>query len=590
MLRPAATAGTFVLDAEGAPGFEITVRTTPAVPFDAQATPAAGGVCELIVRPTAEASLEELAVELSPTGAGTTCLQPEARVLSLGGFELGWRGAVALGTLLDEGEGRASLTGLGVALQGARLALVLGAGHANGDFPAFSTDGQRLTLTFTPQRPLAAGERFRVLMGLADDVAAVLADYGAALGRDARPLGEAPTGWNSWDYYRGGITMDACAAEMAAINASPLRGKLRYFVIDMGWENCWGDWRPNRKFPEDPADIAGAIKAAGFAPGIWVAPLQASTYVPWVRDERDCFCQGADGDAIVGQGNGACVLFDPTHPRTVQWLHDTFSGLREAGFELFKVDYLYRAYFDSMATLHDPTVGKAAAARRFLEIIREAIGPDAHLLSCGAPLPCALGLADSARISADIHNFWGHVRHSAIQIAGTHWLNGRAWVNDPDFALIRCAQTSADRYQNPPYTRRPYNDPNDFWLAGDDATWTELHTWLSLVHLCGGSIFASDSIARLNERGLAALAHLLSHPAPAPAVPLDLVDAVPPRLWLATAGEQSCLGVFNWEDEAAEVELPANAPTAATDYWTGEKVSLGRSVRLEGRSALVVEF
>ena len=65
---------------------------------------------------------------------------------------------------------------------------------------------------------------------------------------------------------------------------------------------------------------------------------------------------------------------------------------------------------------------------------------------------------------------------------------------------------------------------------------------------------------------------------------------MPPRLWLATTGERSHLGVFNWEDETAEVELPGHAATAGTDYWTGERVSLGRSVRLEGRSGMVVTF
>jgi alpha-galactosidase len=356
----------------------------------------------------------------------------------------------------------------------------------------------------------------------------------------------------------------------------------------MGWENCWGDWRPNRKFPGAPAAIAAEIKAAGFAPGIWLAPLQASTYLPWLRDERDCFCRGGDGEPLVMQGHGSCLLFDPTHPRTEQWLRETCVGLREAGFELFKVDYLYRSYFDAMTTLHDPTVGKAAAARRFLEIIRAAIGEEAHLLSCGAPMPCALGLADSARISTDIHNFWGHVRNSAVQIASTQWLNGRAWVNDPDFALIRCHETSADPFLNVPHPRRPYTDPRDFWMAGEDASFAELRTWLSLVHLCGGSLVASDSIARLNAQGVAALAHLVEHPAPAPAVPLDLLTATPPRLWLASGEVQSALGVFNWEDEPAEIELPGNTPATGVDYWTGEQVALGKAVRLAGRGSLLV--
>jgi hypothetical protein len=593
VLQPATTPGRFIQPAtDRAPAIEIAARVSPSVPCDVSWSPAAGGLCEVVlhVNGAAGTRIEEVALALSPAGATQTLLSRQARVLLLGGFEVTGRGAADLGTRLDEAQGTVTLSGLGAVFQDAGFALLLGAGFPNADFGAVTTDGRQLTLTFRPGRTLGNSEEFRVLLGTADTAGELLAAYGASLGRHARPVREVPTGWNSWDYYQGGITMDACRAEMAAINASPLRGKLKHFVIDMGWENCWGDWRPNRRFPEDPAQIAGEIKAAGFSPGIWLAPLQASTYLPWLREERDCFCRNADGDPIVTQGHGTCLLFDPTHPRTVQWLHDTCTCLREAGFELFKIDYLYRSYFDSMATLHDPTVGKAAAARRFLEIIRGAIGDDAHLLSCGAPMPCALGLADSARISTDIHNFWGHVRNAGMQVAASQWLNGHAWVNDPDFAIIRSRETSADPFLNPPHGRRPYADPKDFWMAGDDASFTELQTWLNLCHVCGGSLVASDSIARLNARGVAALQHLLDHPAPAPGVPLDLMDATPPGVWLATDGARSSLGVFNWDDEPAEIELPGNTPAEGADYWTGARVSLGRSVRLPGRGSMVVRF
>lgn len=593
MLQPAAEPDCYELTTrDGTSLARVRVRLTPHLPVQCEATAAEGDLSELTihVRGAAGARLEKVAVEVSPATATSPALSRQARVLLLGGFEVSARGSVELGARLDEGEGQAVMDGLGAVFQGDGQALLIGAGHGNADFSAISTDGRQLTLTFKPRRLLCADECFRVIVGTGAAAQPLLDSYGACFRRHARPTCGAPTGWNSWDYYQGGVTMDALGAEMAAINASPLRGRLKYLVIDMGWENCWGDWRPNRKFLDDPAAIAAEIRAAGFSPGIWLAPLQASTYLPWLRHERDCFCRDAEGQPIVTQGHGACLLFDPTHPRTVQWLQETSAGLRQAGFELFKVDYLYRSYFDSMTTLHDPTVGKAAAARRFLEIIRGAIGEEAHLLSCGAPMPCALGLADSSRISTDIHNFWGHVRNAGIQVATSQWLNGQAWVNDPDFAIIRSRETSDDPFLNPPYARRPYTAPNDFWMAGEDATFEELQTWLNLVHVCGGSVVASDSIARLNERGIAALEHLLAHPAPAPAVPLDLMETVPPRLWLATDGDSSTLGIFSWEDEAAEIELPGNAPSEGVEYWSGERVKLGKTVLLEGRRSLVVKF
>jgi len=218
-----------------------------------------------------------------------------------------------------------------------------------------------------------------------------------------------------------------------------------------------------------------------------------------------------------------------------------------------------------------------------MEIIREAIGDDAHLLSCGVPLPAAFGLADSARISTDIHNFWGHVVGSALQLSVAYWLSGRVWVNDPDFALIRSPQTSDDPYLNVPYQRSPATGAGG-WMAGDDATFEELKTWLTLVHLCGGSLFASDSLPRLNALGWDTLERLYAEPS-APARPLDLFETTPPRLWLA----EGRLGVINYADEPAEIPLPGNTPTRATDFWTGETVALGSSVLVPAHGSVLVK-
>jgi hypothetical protein len=227
-------------------------------------------------------------------------------------------------------------------------------------------------------------------------------------------------------------------------------------------------------------------------------------------------------------------------------------------------------------------------ARRFLQIIRAAIGDDAHLLSCGAPFPAALGLANSARVSTDIHNFWGHIKNAAIETSALYWLSGRTWISDPDFALIRCVDTTDDPLLNVAHNRTPYTG-GGFWMAGDDATLDELRTWLSLVHLFGGSVFLSDSIAHLNDLGLSTLLPLLESSC-TPARPLDLFEATPPRLWLSDGPDGFTLGVFNWGEAATEVALPKCIPASAHDFWTGEPRALSGSVALPPRGSIMVHW
>lgn len=532
--------------------------------------------------PRGAVRVERLGLALTMGEAGRPFLARGASLMALGESLGAGRRVTGLGELLEAGAGRVTLHAIGALLTAQDGALLIGVGGVTPDFPCFITTGETAEFVLEAGHQVTGPVEYRLVIGLASDPFVLLDGYGDLLARGGRRVGEVPTGWNSWDYYQGAVTMDAIRAEMAAINASPLRGRFKYLTIDMGWENCWGDWTPNRKFPATYGEIAGEIRSAGFEPGIWLAPLQASTYLPAARHDREMFCRRADGEPIIAPGRTSYLLLDPTHSRTERWLHDLCSELRQAGFSLFKIDYIYRDYLDMISQFHQPEVGRAAAARRFLEIIRQAIGDDAHLLSCGVPLPAAFGLADSARISTDIHNFWGHIQNSALQLSVAYWLGGRVWVNDPDFALIRCPQTSDDPYLNVPYQRTPYTGEG-FWMAGDDASFEELRTWLTLVHLCGGSLFASDSMPRLNQLGWDTLQRLYTEPS-TPARPLDLFDSSPPRLWLA----EGRLGIINYADEPAEISLPGNAPSRATDFWTGEVLTLGSTVVLPAHTSLLL--
>ncbi len=107
-------------------------------------------------------------------------------------------------------------------------------------------------------------------------------------------------------------------------------------------------------------------------------------------------------------------------------------------------------------------------------------------------------------------------------------------------------------------------------MSGPEASFSELRVWLTMVHMSGGEVFLSDSLARLNAKGFAALAKLFPV-RKTPARPLDLFLNSPPRFWL-TGGKRPRLAVFNWEDAPSPITVPAglDLPSEGKDVWTGE--------------------
>jgi hypothetical protein len=483
--------------------------------------------------------------------------------------------------------------GPGVALR-SRLALLLGKtvrtpallwglGSPAEDLAIFMVGEGRLRAGFEVNRALLGPASFPLLVAADADPLKLLDGYGKALSAFARPRSPAPSGWNTWDYYAGAVTMNDVRRELTALVEAQMSNRVRYIVLDMGWEQAWGEWTPNRRFPATFREIAQEITAAGFIPGIWVSPLQCHQYAPLGRHRQDLLVRGNDGyPALVGQHG----LFDFTQDDVVHILRHWFGEMREAGFRLFKLDYVYPEYLDAMAVYADRRRGRAGVVRHGFEAIRQAVGEDSHILNCGGPVEATLGIADSSRATIDIHTFWGHVKHNGRQLSARLWQHGRLWTIDPDFALVRCARTSKDRYRNALYTHRPLVEGQSHWLAGEEASLGELQVWLTQVYLCAGSVFLGDSVARLTPAGVSALAKLFP-PLPEAARPLDLFLNPIPRFWLGSDGRRQVLGVFNWSDQSTEVGLPRgiDLPTKGTDVWTGKRIELGLETRMKPRSA-----
>lgn len=465
--------------------------------------------------------------------------------------------------------------------------ILAGVGALADDLSFFQVDGKALDAGFEPRRVLTRDEKYVLAFGAGDDPIDLLGTYGRYLSSFARRRQPSVAGWNSWDYYGASVGMDDLRAEMAAIKATPLADKLTHFIIDMGWWADWGENVPNRRFLASFRSIAKEIEDAGFVPGIWHAPLLASPWSRAGRHRQDLFVQAENGGpATVGES----AILDWSNPEVIEQMKGFFRSLRRAGFGYFKLDYIYSDAIHQSGTRHDDTRGAFAIIRNGFRAIREAVGDDGYILNCGAARECSVGIADASRISTDIHTFWGHVWHNTREIACHLWENGNLWNIDPDFALVRSKETTDDPFPNYIYRHRPWEDRNHFWMAGPEASFEELKVWLTVVHLVGGDVVLSDSIARLNRTGIAALGKLFPRMDQS-ARPLDLFHSTIPRFWLGQSGRRQRLGVFNWDDEARPISVPAglDVPSEGTDVWTSRRVRLTEKTVMPPRSAYLLK-
>jgi len=465
--------------------------------------------------------------------------------------------------------------------------LLAGVGDMSEDFSFLSVDGKTLEAGFEPERALKNETSYCLVVATGSDPLDLLDIYGRYLSRFSRTHAESVAGWNSWDYYGGSVTMADLRKEMAAIDESPLKGKLTHFVVDMGWWTDWGDFQTNRRFPARPRAIAKEMAEAGFVPGIWHAPLQCSPWSYLGRHRQDLFVRDEQGAPQTSGGN---AILDWTKPEVLQILHDWFSGLYKAGFRYFKLDYIYTDAVRQMTRRADDTIGLAAVIRNGLTTIRDAVGEDSYILNCGAARESSVGITDASRISTDIHTFWSHIWHNSREIACHLWENGNLWHIDADFALVRSPETTDDPFPNYIYNRRPWSNRNHFWMAGPEASFEEMKVWLTVVHMTGGDVVLSDSIARLNATGIGALGKLFPRMTSA-ARPVDMFVNPTPRFWLGRSGKMTRLAVFNWEDREAPIVVPKgiDLPASGVDIWTDKRVAVGEKTAMAPRSAYLLK-
>jgi hypothetical protein len=277
----------------------------------------------------------------------------------------------------------------------------------------------------------------------------------AALPRPPRAAGERIVGWCSWYNLYAYVNEDNVLAHLHAAARARERGlPLRVFQIDDGFTPEMGDWLELKpQFPRGVRPLLDDIRAAGFTPGLWIAPFMVGNrsrlyqeHPDWVVRDR-----ASGGPLVQWQLYGETrwhkrseeyYVLDTTHPQAFEYLRHVFHVWRQAwGCEYFKTDFMHYGsdHGPARAVWHTPGMTRIEIWRRVAEMIREELG-EATWLGCGCPLWPAAGLVDGIRVSSDVGVTWqGSLAAESLlrDLPLRSFANRILWQADPDCVLLR---------------------------------------------------------------------------------------------------------------------------------------------------------
>ena len=271
-------------------------------------------------------------------------------------------------------------------------------------------------------------------------------DFAEAFARASgvKGLRPAPSIWSSWYQYFDQVTEADMDENLEAIIERQV--PVDVVQLDDGYQAEIGDWLElSDRFRSLPGTVE-RIRQEGLRAGIWIAPFLVGSQSRLAAEHPDWLVRDSDDlpvQALRNWGQDTHPL-DVTHLDVREHLARVFGWFTEIGIDFFKIDFVYAAALTGQR--HDGHLTDEQAYCDGLDQVRAAIGPDAYLLGCGAPLLPSVGKVDGMRVSADTAPEWAP-EHGDMSLAGgasaelsviaRSYQHGRYWVNDPDCVLLR---------------------------------------------------------------------------------------------------------------------------------------------------------
>jgi hypothetical protein len=355
-----------------------------------------------------------------------------------------------------------------------------------------------------------SSENFYLYLG--PSLPKAMAEYSGTL-PSRRKLNPKPTpvGWNSW-YELWNKVKPQDLVSNARIFADLFQPRIPdanlpgFVVLDDGWQQAWGDWYPNNKFPRGIAALADELGDHGFQMGIWIAPLLVAKGSRTARLHPDWLVQGANYSHPT---TGEYGVLDVTHPEAAAHLQRTIERIVSWGIKLIKIDFLFAG------TIEGKRYAKATgteAYERALSLIRAAAGTNTELLAVGAPPIPTMSYVDGWRVGGDI----------AFTPSVIGW-------PPPTFAFIaNQARSVAGRY---PFCLATLCDADPILMRAPlPEHEVQVGSWV--VAAAGGALFLSDDLPKLTaERVFWGLgpAQVRAAISGRPALPLSFVPPYVPK-------------------------------------------------------------
>lgn len=292
----------------------------------------------------------------------------------------------------------------------------------------------------------------------------------------------------SW-YYRGPyFNRQDLDGLLDGLRKTEPRVPIQSVQIDDGYCHTYGDWLiPNERWPGGMEAAFGAIREAGFLPGVWVGPFMVGNRSELYRDHPDWVVRDHDGRPIPEwkrfdgtHHDQEVYALDASHPDAFEYLRTVFRTMRQWGATFFKTDFMDWGLKDTAKVRrHDTRRTSVQVFRDVLQMIRDQIGEESYWLACISPYAPFVGFADGMRIANDVGSTWseGGIGNMLHESETDQYFNNVLWQNDPDALYLR-----------------------HFHIGHDDAAIRALAYWHGIL---GGSINTSDSFHLLRPDRLA---------------------------------------------------------------------------------------
>lgn len=315
-----------------------------------------------------------------------------------------------------------------------------------------------------------------------------LMDEYTALCSPTRPPAPKINGWCSWYNYYTAVSEEIVSTNLSALESSKL--PLDCFQIDDGWQQAIGDWlTPNNKFPSGMENVCSKIQAAGFRPGLWLAPFICVPSSALYKDNPSWLLRDQRGRPVKAGFNpgweGFFYALDFYAPGVQEYLAAVFDQVQnEWGYSMLKLDFLYAA-----ALMPRQGRSRGQVMCEVVDFIDQHTR-NSFTLGCGVPLGPAFGRFDYCRIGSDVGPYWQDylkylaypervsTENSLTSTIGRMHLDGRMFRNDPDVYILRDGVKGVNENRLDQHQRQ---------------------TLFFLNNLLGGLIFFSDRFDELNN-------------------------------------------------------------------------------------------